>query len=97
MKNSQDIISNLWTELEETLRCDGLVHVDLGDSDQQTWQVQNPYGRSSNIQFIVYVEDTEDTLFRVVIDENGIEKPVTKTNDPKMVIQAAKAFKSEYL
>ena len=88
MKNSQDIqdvISDLWLELEETLKCFGLMRVDSGDPYQQIWKVT---GR--DIQFIVSaIIDAKDTPFRVEIH--------AEIDDPKEVIQVAKAFKSTYL
>lgn len=88
MKNSQDIqdiITDLWSELKETLECFDLEHVDSGDPYQQIWTVN---GR--NIEFTVYATiDAKDTPFRVEIH--------AETDDQKDVIQAAKAFKSTYL
>ena len=91
MNISQYVIVDLWCKLEKMLTCPSLLPVydDPSDPSERAWQVKD-----RNIQFIVYVEDT---LFRVVIDENGTQKPGTETDDPKKVIQVAKKFKSKYL
>ena len=84
MKNSKDI-RDFWNELEDTLDCFGLQHLNPGDSDQQISQVN---GRE--IQFTVHApKDAKDASFRVEIH--------AETEDPKEVIQVAKAFKSTYL
>lgn len=86
MKNSQeiqDVTTELWSKLEEILRCDGLTFTNANDQ-----LIANVNGRE--IQFIVHApKDAKDTSFWVKID--------AETEDPKEVIQAAKAFKSTYL
>ena len=81
MKNSQDI-QEVLCELEEILKCDSLIYTNA--NDQQIWDVK---GRE--IQLTVYAPDASDASFRVEI--------YVETDDPKEVIQAAKAFKSTYL
>ena len=84
MKLAQFVIDELWDKLKnETLKSFRLIMV-ADFPDEWGWQIKD-----TNIQFIVYVGDTE---FHV---ETG-QDPEMSTADPKLVIQAAEAFKSKF-
>lgn len=86
MKLAAFVIDELRNELKnKTLKSFRLVMVEDNDNScEWAWQKKD-----TNIQFIVCVEDTE---FHV----ESPQGPILKTKDPKLVIQAAKTFKSKF-
>ena len=88
MNIPQWCIDHLLIELVKDLSCPSLP-MSCVDPREWAWNVKN-----TDIQFIVRVEDK---IFRVEIYEGVALKHHHDTDDPKKVIQAAKAFKSEHL
>lgn len=88
MKIPQWCIDHLLIELVKELSCPSLP-MSCDDPREWAWNVKD-----TNIQFMVR---PEDKIFRVEIFRGETLISYKDTDDLEMVIQAAKAFKSEYL